>query len=1185
MADHEKLFQKAFIAGLQKQGWIYSGSDGCLDYDKGSAIIPSDLKQWIKKTQMEAWNQLVTKVGTEENALKLLVEDITAFRKTSPAKGGGTYNLLLNGITVRGVKFELFKNKPVSIYSPADSWKLYDNMILRVVSELHHSYAKPNDAIDLAMFINGISLSTTELKSLLGGQGVGHAEKQYKNDRIPGQELILQPGAGALFHIAAANNLASLTTALNGKDTYFLPFNTGIDNSQWHEEHGSNGYSVSYLWDDVFKKENLASIIFTMMRNIEVNDIWQTRFPRYHQFDNLRKIVESVVSENGNKNYLSQHAPGSGKSDEIANLAYALSNLQDNTPNPSFIYEKVIVVTNRTILDDQLKKLIASKMVDSEHFKHIQRDEKSSYISKSKILSEQLVGKGTSRILSVTAQTFSDTLLNTIQELKDEGHSLTGRFAIIVDEAHDGETGRQHQNMYRALLGVSLDELSDDAEEEPESVEEQVEEDFSLTTSEERDLLPSLNFFAYTATPNTSVLRVFGEPVTNANGEVEYKPFHSYSMHQAREEGYINDVLENYVTHDRFIDIEIDGNEYKGDRIVDFQSGRRQIGEWLQTQPEAKRDVVNVAVKKTVEIVIPSVNGEGKAMLSCGSRLDAVIYKRMIDAEIAKLPKEQQFETLVAFSGSVYDATLGREVTELDPALNSGMTKRDIAMQFEDNRFRLLIVADKYQVGFDQPKLVAMFLDKSLRGINLIQTTARVNRKIKGKEKVYIFDFVNKREDIQESFSAFDHDASLALKQEISVETLEKIKLVANNTGIHTYPDISGDENDVESYAQAVFSYNSPKSDARAKSIASMRMTSIIDRCVSEFNMQLTDRNVSTYRVEELHRYRLALKRFVSMYTLLSITRNDDSAIEVIYGKYGAYAAFFNALAKALVLSRTEPPTEVDVNALRLKNYRIVASGTVIRDENESAPAMEEDNMISLDVSEPISKMGPIEVLIYEINAYPELADKNPNDVKDFVDILVKDMKDDTKLEVLAKDNGEGSFCDSSDVKNKILKLLSRASRNKDLITKEIATELMKKQKYDTGVIRSFAKMLHGSFNAEPPSFVSPILKEPVYVERTEHMDSPLRIHHLVDAGYLHEGMELTPLDERYKDEKAIIQAAAIYYGGISNPDPSKAANRVRRNFDNHDNNANGWYFWGIKDGNGKLVPLAEILEKIVVNS
>lgn len=1190
MADHEKRFQNAFVAGLQKNGWIYSGSEGCPDYDKGSAIIPSDLKKWILSTQANEWNQLVIKAGNEINALKLMVEEITNFRKKSPAKGGGTYNLLLHGMKIRNIKFTFFQNKPVSLVSPKDLWDKYDNMILRVVSELYYSHTKPRDAIDLGFFINGIPLGTSELKSILGGQGVGHAEKQYKNDRIPGQDLILNPSAGALFHIAAANNLASLTTALNGKETYFIPFNTGIDNTEWHNAHKKDGYSVSYLWQDVLKKENICQIIFTTMRNIEVSGIWQTRFPRYHQFDNLRVLVQAVMSANGNKNYLSQHAPGSGKSDEIANLAYALSNLQNDAGEE--IYTKVIVVTNRTVLDDQLNKLITAKVSDQRHFKHIHKDDDSSFISKSKLLSDQLVSAGGSRILAVTAQTFSDTLLTTIQGLRAEGKKLTGRFAIIVDEAHDGETGRQHQNMYRALLGVSLDDLT--AESIEETPEEKAERELSLTNEEERKELPSLNFFAYTATPNADALLVFGEPVEDGEGLIKYKPFHSYSMHQAREEGYINDVLENYVTHDRYVNIELDGKEYKGDKIVNFASAKRQVGEWLQTQPGAKRDIVDIIMKKMVSIVVPSLKGEGKAMLTCSSRVDAVIYKRMIDEEIAKLPKEKQFGTLVAFSGSVYDPTSKKTVTELDTDLNQGLEKKDIAVQFDDNKFRLLIVADKYQVGFDQPKLICMFLDKSLRGISLVQTTARVNRKIKGKDHVYIFDFVNNREDVQDSFNAFDEDATLALDQNLSVDTLEKLKHIADSTEIHSASgesnidalDFNADsfdiENDVEGYEKAVNIYNSLNVDEKTRNIASMLMSSIIDKCVTKFHKDLEDPYVASSRVEELHRYRIALKRFVSIYNLISITRDDVTTANVLYGNYGGYATFFSALSKALVVGGIVDPTVVDVNALRLKDYKITETGSVVRDKETEVPDITENYTGSLILGPAPEKMGPIEVLINEINGYAELTRFKIEEINDFVLDVVNVIKDDVSLREFAMSNNEEAFVASGTVKTKIMRQLSRAIRSKSPTTHQISKELIKKQEHDQKVIHDFATMLHKECNKEvEESFEPPVLQEPIYVERNEHKGSSLRVHHLADAGYLYDGMPLVSTDDRFPVEGAVIKASAIYVNGLSHPDPSKAANRVRRSFGYMEDDANGWYFWGVKDGNGTVVPLGDLLDKI----
>ncbi|HSN95076.1 MAG TPA: type I restriction endonuclease, partial [Anaerolineaceae bacterium] len=286
MDNHEKRFQNAFIAGLIENGWVYSWQEGCAGYDRINAVISSDILTWLETTQSEKWDKLVRSLaGDLTGALALVVEQITRFRE-SPPENGGTYNLFLEGITVRGIKFDMFHAEPAT-RGNGHADLMYENMIFRVVSEFPYSLSKTHDAIDLGFFINGVPVGTAELKSPVAGQGVGEAEKQYRDDRIPGKDMVLNPSSGALFHFAVATDLASMTTALRGDKTQFIPFNTGIDNNAWAESHPAD-YPTSYIWKEVLERRTFTMIISGMMRNVVFDDVPQTRFPRYHQLDNLK---------------------------------------------------------------------------------------------------------------------------------------------------------------------------------------------------------------------------------------------------------------------------------------------------------------------------------------------------------------------------------------------------------------------------------------------------------------------------------------------------------------------------------------------------------------------------------------------------------------------------------------------------------------------------------------------------------------------------------------------------------------------------------------------------------------------------------------------------------------------------------------------------------------------------------
>ena len=1077
MAGHEKAFQNAFIVGLQANGWVYSGSEGCPDYEKGSAIISSDLKKWITSTQLNEWKNLVSKVGNEDYALKALIHELVVQRMETPNNNGGdtkatggTYNVLLNGIKVHGVEFKLFEPKPVNTGNTSADL-LYRNMIFRVVSELYYCQFNSN-SIDLVFFINGIPVGTAELKAPISGQGIVEAEKQYREDRIPGRDLILHSSAGALFHFAVATNKTSLTTALCGDKTRFIPFNTAIDNSEYFHSNPLDGYATSYLWKEVLTKDNLSLILFGMMRNVQDGGIPQTRFPRYHQLDNLRKIVEAVTSDGGRRNYLSQHAPGSGKSDEIANLAYALSRLEDESRKP--LYSSIIIITNRTVLDDQIKVLLKGKA--KEFFTSI--DKKNNGVSKSSDLAEKLLSVSCPRIMSVTAQTFTGTLIETMRKQLQAGSKLSGSYAIIVDEAHDGETGKQHVNMYRALLGASFDEdetlLPDEVAESAEGDSELIGTANMETSVTERNALPTLNFFAYTATPNADTLRVFGHAVTDAARNVTYKPFHTYSMHQAREEGYINDVLANYVTHDRYVKIDIDEVTYEGDRIVDFTAGRKDISKWMATRPEVKEAIIKIILQKMKNIVLPSLKGEGKAMLSCSSRNEALVYKRLIDAAVRSLPEEDRFDTLVAYSGSLKDPESGDDVTELDERVNQGLGKRqDIASAFddEDKNFRLLIVANKYQVGFDQPKLVCMFLDKPLKDINLIQTTARVNRKIPGKDNVYIFDFVNDKEQVVESFKKFDEDATLALSVDLSPTTLDALLNETSAFGIHT-------EDDIEQFYKECVVWDNPSSTKAEKSEASAKMSGIIDRCSEKFQKKKDE------GIQEVDKYKALLRKFGSVYSLLSITRSELTALSAIYRKYGKASRFFSSLSKALVVSReSDAVYSVDVNALCLQRYEVVPQGA-IGGLSTGTVEMETANYSgTVSHAEIASKLGPLEVLINEINDYPEIPEDSGSGVKDLMKTVITSMEADATLQAWAEEKKEASFVSYKSVQDKVRSILVKQSKSKTE-TGRAAKLILAKQKNDPTVLIAIAKTLFQVFKLEsetpqsetpPPKAVLPM--------------------------------------------------------------------------------------------------------------
>jgi type I restriction enzyme R subunit len=1054
MSGDEKCFQNAFIEGLQENGWIHSSSESALDYDPELAIIPSDLKQWAITGQSTQWRRLVHKAGNENKALNRLVAEVVRFRKAAQSKGGGTYNLLLHGLEVDTVKFELFKNRPSEAFSFPDEVEMYDDMVFRVVSDFHYSSMTPSNTISLGFFINGIPVGTAELDSSFT-KSVSKVEKQYLEDHIPGPDMILDPSAGAMFHFAVTPDKASLTSLLCGDKTRFIPFNTGINNRQFALENEGQ-FPTSYLWKEVLTKDYLVLIIFAMMRNIESDGVSHTRFPRYHQLDNLKQITASVKLGRTRRNYLSQHAPGSGKSDEIANLAYALSTLLDE--GGAFMYSSIIIITNRTVLDNQIRDLFLSKIKSGGYFHPIARGR---HGSKSVELAEKLLSKYPPRIISVTAQTFTDTLVDTMRKEAARGRKISGSYAIIIDEAHDGEIGKQHEKMYEALLGDSFNingSATGDPDKESSDAPNLTGESLG---GEVLTNLRTLNFFAYTATPHADVLRVFGEEKIDENGDVTYEPFHTYSMQQAREEGYINDVLANYVTYDRRVRIGLNPTHSQGDEIVDFMKGRKEIKKWVNTAPEIKEVIVENIIQKMQDIVIPSLGGEGKAMLTCFSRNDALAYKRLIDAAIDKLPEEERFGTLVAYSGKLTDSVTNEEVSELDPQVNRGIGKRkDLAEVFKGKKFRLLIVANKFQVGFDQPKLVCMFIDKPLNDINLIQTTARVNRKIPGKDNVYIFDFANKKDQIIDTFKKFDEDATAALSFDLSTATLDEILQKTVGFDVHTDDDLAT----VSDAYEIADNLNSTTDEVQS---AGAQVTNTAEVCSNRFyalfGSQLTE------SISDGAEYKALLRKYTTIYSLLSITRDDIQDMNEIGFTYGKQSRFFELLLEMIREGKAVSEFPVDLNALNLEHIAITPLAPIggVLDGDSEVDELDYSSAISLPDFSP--NLGPLAALIEQINALLEGDDISSIETHKLFEAFISDAQADKVLMGLARDKDEQAFIDSRRVRNIISRLLSRQLRHDDLNVSEAAKIVMSMLDADTNVIANIAQMLYEVFLLASP--------------------------------------------------------------------------------------------------------------------
>src|SRR5690625_177368 len=654
-------------------------------------------------------------------------------------------HVLRKGIRDRGVKFNVIYFRPVSSLS-YEHIENYNANRFYVIRQFYYS-SKNRNSIDMVLMINGIPLVALELKNQYTGQNVDNAKLQLERDRDP-REIVFRFNSRFLVYFAVDHYEVYMTTKLARKNTYFLPFNQGSNGPGQVGGAGNpenpNGYPTSYLWEQVLHRNQLMDIIEKFLNVEESKGI--LIFPRYHQLDVVNKLVADVSAKGSGENYLIQHSAGSGKSNSIAWLAYQLASLHDKDNNP--IFSSTIIVTDRVVLDRQLQNTILS-------FDHATGQV------------ETIGDNKTSQDLKDAINNKVKIIITTLQKfpvIYAEVDDVTGRnFAIIVDEAHSSQTGSSAQKLKQALADkdASLKEYQEIEEQiEAESLDDQ---DQIVQTLISQGRHQNLSFFAFTATPKEKTIEMFG--TKQADGS--YRPFHIYSMRQAIEEGFILDVLQNYMTYKTSYRIAKDIND---NPELPKTEAVRAIARYQSFHPWVLRQKTEVMVEQFREITQKKINGKAKAMIVTSSRLHAVRYFK----EFKKYIQEKGYtdlDVLVAFSGSVKDE--GEEYTE--PQLNvtkSGERIQETQLKeaFNSEDFNLLIVAEKYQTGFDEPLLHTMFVDKKLRGVKAVQTLSRLNRTMPGKTDTFVLDFVNTEEEIFEAFQPF-YEAT-TLKEGIDINLI-----------------------------------------------------------------------------------------------------------------------------------------------------------------------------------------------------------------------------------------------------------------------------------------------------------------------------------------------------------------------------------------------------------------------------
>lgn len=856
----ENTFETAIIEHLVSDGWTEEKAEGFsqeLGFDKHAVL------EFVRISQPVGWKKLESFYGadTKNKFIQRLFKEFEL---------RGALDVIRHGITDSGIKFKLAYFKPDSNLNP-ETIKLYDSNRLSVTRQVHYS-AKNRNSIDLLLSLNGLPIATCELKNQFTGQNVHHAIDQYRKDRDP-RELIFHFKKRALVHFALDSDEIYFTTKLEGTKTRFFPFNRGHRLGAGNPPiHGK--YKTSYFWEEILQKDSWLEIIarFLHLQKIafRIDGIEYTKeamiFPRFHQLDAVRKLSNDSKSNGVGKSYLIQHSAGSGKSNSIAWLAYRLSSLYDEQDQR--VFDSIIVVTDRNVLDQQLQ----STIYQFEHKQGVvQRiDQDAAQLA-------EAITAGTNIIIT-TLQKFPFAL----QHLGD----VPGRnYAVVIDEVHSSQGGTAGRKMNEALSGknVSL--------EEAENVESRIEDtepdsdDVIRETIRRQGRQPNVSFYGFTATPKAKTLEVFG----TLDAEGKPKPYHLYSMRQAIAEGFILDVLKNYVSYKEYYRF---SKAIEDDPELNKRKATRAIGRFASFHPHILSQKTEVMIEHFRQVTMKKIGGKAKAMVVTSSRKHALRYylefKEYITAK-----GYSDISALVAFSGTIVDDYYPEGITEA--ALN-GFGEKELPAKFDTGEFQLLLVADKYQTGFDQPLLHTMYVDKKLSGVKAVQTLSRLNRTHAGKEDTFILDFANDRQTILDSFQPYFEVT--ALTETTDPNHLYDLKTRLDAGGVYH-------QSEVDAFAK-VF-YKPSKNIASPKEQGELYYH--IDPAVDRFN-GLADDDVKD-------EFKNSLTSYINLYSFLGqIMPFQDVDLEKLYA-YGRFLLI--RLPKIDISEQIKLDSEVDLQYYRLQ--------------------------------------------------------------------------------------------------------------------------------------------------------------------------------------------------------------------------------------------------------------------------
>ncbi len=844
--EPEGSYESAYRPG----GYYKRTSD---DYDRGLCLIPSDLLDFIKATQPQEWASY-KKVNGSDAEKKLL----KAVHKKVDRKG--TVYLLRNGLKDSGCRFKLVYFRPKTGLNP-EHQKKYKANYFSAIRQLYYS-EETEQSLDLGIFLNGLPVFTAELKNPMNGQNMGDAVAQYRRDRDPKEPLFRFKRC--LAHWAVDPQEVAYTTKLEGGRTNFLPFNKGKEGGAGNPTAlGDEGYATSYLWEQTWSKDSILNLVnhFVHVHEVEETDskTGKTKskeilfFPRYHQLKAVRQLVNHAQNSGTGQHYLIQHSAGSGKSNTIAWLAHQLYSLH-NVYNEK-IFDTVIIITDRRVLDKQLREIV----MDFE---------------KNPGIVSAIGDEDTSQDLKEALESRKKIITTTLQKfpfIAEAMRSFKGtRFAVLIDEAHSSMAGSTIRQMNEVLSPMSLED-AEDAEDEEEDLVDRIEK---LIKS--RGQLPNVSYFAFTATPKQKTLELFG----TKQSDNSFRPFSLYSMRQAIEESFILDVLENYTTYSSYFKLL---KSIEDDPQYDQQKASYLLRSFVSLHEHAIHEKAKIMADHFHQKVAQKINNKAKAMIITRSRLHAVrfglVIREIMDEE--NLP----YKALIAFSGTVKDPETGKEYTER--GLN-GVPQTQTKKEFNKPEYRFMVVANKFQTGFDQPLLHTMYVDKKLGGVNAVQTLSRLNRTHPHKDETMVLDFVNEADDIQDAFSNYYEETLLSEGTDPAV----LYNLMEDLLDFHLYSEL-----DVEQFAERYF----------ADRVSQDKLYRILEPVADRFRELGDDEKQDFYR---------KVGKYVRTYSLLSqILPFSDAELEQLY-RFGKY------LLRIISLEGSRLPREV-LNEVDMDSYRI----------------------------------------------------------------------------------------------------------------------------------------------------------------------------------------------------------------------------------------------------------------------